>query len=101
MLQRVYNKKTYYEDDNFKVTLEELDAELFVHVQFFKFSLSILRTALKVWAEIKAKCYWLGYENIYTYTAEDRMQKFFPGSKVAGEFSWIGKEFKVLQWELN
>ena len=101
MSQKQYNVKTYYEDADYKVSLEELDDELFVHVQFFHVTRPILHSALKVWAEIKAKCYWLGYEHIYAYTKDERMTKFFPGSTVAGEYTNHGVNYKVLSWELN
>lgn len=96
-----YKFKTYYEDENCRISLEELEGQVFAHVTFHKFSRSILLTALKVWAEIKAKCYWLGYEAIYTYTNDERMQHMFPGSKNRGKFNFNDKEFQVLEWELN
>ena len=98
----MYRTKIYYKDENYTVTLEELNEELFIHVKFKKFSKTILLDALKVWAEIKAKCYWLGYEHIYTYTKDDRMSRLFPGAHEVTEFEddRLGK-YKVLQWELN
>lgn len=101
MSQIQYKVKTYYEDENCKISLEDVEGNVFVHVAFHKFSRSVLDKALRVWAEIKAKCYWLGYEHVYTYTFDKRMKNFFPGSKQAGEFVYEHKDYEVLQWDLN
>ena len=99
--QIAYKTITYYEDDNCKISLEDVEDNVFVHVAFYKFSRPILQNAIKVWAEIKAKCYWYGYPAIYTYTYEDRMAKFFYGSEELGSFNFNHKQYKVLKWELN
>ncbi len=97
----MYNKQVYYKDDDCKVMLEEVEGHLFVHVALNSFSKKILLKLLKVWAEIKAKCYWSGYEAIYTYTKDNRITKFFPGAKMTGKYNYMGERYEVLQWDLN
>jgi hypothetical protein len=96
MYKPIYNK-----DGVGVVSLEEVEDQLFVHVVIDKPTRSSMEELLHVWADIKAKCYWLGYEHIYAYTQDDRMEKFFPGSEYVGEVETAGLKFRVLQWELN
>lgn len=97
----LHDSQTYYEDDDYKLSLEELDGQLFVHLALYHASKSILRSVLERWCEIKAKCYWLGYEAIYTYTTDDRMKLFFPYCTEISEYDYRGKKYKVLKWELK
>lgn len=101
MSQEMYNKLVYYEDSDFVITLEEFEQETFVHLEMNKASKSILERVLKVFSEIKAKAYWLGYEAIYTYTQDKRMFKFFPGAEVVGNFKYNGNNYEVGKWALN
>ncbi len=97
----MYNKNLYYSNDDFTITLEEFDSEVFAHIQFNKITRPILLDAFKVWAEIKAKMYWAGYERVFAYTADKRMKRLFPGWTKEAHFNWDGNDYEVLEWELN
>ena len=96
-----YIKKVYYEDDDIIVTLEELDGLLLAHVAIEHSSKKVLKRILKVWEEIKRAAYWQGYENIYTYTKEGRMLKFFKDWKKYGTCQYKGETYEVVGWALN
>ena len=97
----MYETKTIFEDDDCKVSLEELEGKLFVHVKLFRATRPVLDKLQEIWAAIRDKCYWLGYEAIYTYTKEPRMVKFFPGSEFLGGYDYKGEKYGVYQWALN
>jgi hypothetical protein len=97
----MYSKQIYYEDGDCTITLEEFEKETFVHLTLYKATKEILERVLKVFSEIKAEFYWLGYEAIYTYTQDKRMFKFFPFAEVIGDFYYHGKKYKVGKWVLN
>lgn len=97
----MYETKVIHKDEDCKITLEELDGKLFVHVGLFKFSRPVLEKLLIIWATIKAKCYYLGYEAIYTYTRDPRIVKFFPNGEELGDYEYQGQNYKVFQWVLN
>ena len=97
----MYKAKVYYENEDFKISLEDLDDNVFVHVAFTNFSKSIHLAALKVWAEFKAKLYWMGYEEVFAYTKDKRMKRMFPGSELAGQYNNKGQDYEVLRWVLK
>ena len=98
----MYNKRrTYYEDDDFAISLEELSGQLFVHLAIFKASKRVITKAKEIWQEIQDKCYWLGYEQINTYTTEMRVVSFFKGWERLGEFEKDGKHYEVARWVLK
>lgn len=96
-----YIKKTYKETDDYKISLEEVDGYLMVHVAIYSFSKSILKELKEEWKQICFKAYSSGYDKIYTYSLEERMFKFFPGAKKLGEVSKDGLTYGVWEWGLN
>lgn len=96
-----YIKKVFYEDDRFKITLEEVDGYLMVHLAVYEFSKSILKEIKVLWKDIRDRSYMSGYDKIYTYTREPRMFKFFPEAEKLGEFEKSGLTYEVWVWELK
>lgn len=97
----MYKSWLFYRTSDFQIKLELVDGELFVHLTLWKVNRHILDDVLKVWAEIKARAYWQGYEAIYTYTRDTRMFKFFPFAEIVGTIEWNGESYEVAKWELN
>jgi len=95
------SRTTIYKDQNFKLSLEEEQGEQFVHVEIYKATKTILEHILWEFAKLKAKLYYEGYENIYTYTKDKRLFRIF-GAEDIGSFSDPnGKEYRVGRWVLN
>jgi hypothetical protein len=92
-----YKRDTYYENENFRVWLEEIKDQVAVHVVIHKFSASILKDIKRVWAEVLVKMYFLGYEEVFTYTKDDRIVKLIGGATLVGEH----QDYEVWKWELN
>lgn len=90
-------RKTYYEDDNFRVYLEEINGEVAIHVAIFTFSKSIFKQIRSVWAEVALKMYFLGYEKLFAYTKDNRIIKMIGGAKMLKEV----EDYEVWEWELN
>ncbi len=96
-----YIKKTFYEDDNYKISLEEVDGYLMIHVAIYEFSKAILKELKHHWAVIRERAYASGYDKIYTYSQEERMFKFFPNATKLGEVEKDGITYGVWQWDLK
>mgnify|MGYP001553592429 CR=1 FL=1 len=94
-------RRTYYENEDYNLSLEEKDGLLFVHLIFFNVSKNIIKDISSKWNEIKEKCYWLGYEYIYTYTTDPRVPKLFDGWEPVTEVNYYGTKYEVIRWELK
>lgn len=90
-------RKTYYQDENFRVYLEEIKEQVFIHVAITNFSKSILKDIKAVWAEIVLKMFFQGYEELFAYTKDNRIIKMVGGAKKIGQH----QEYEVWKWELN
>lgn len=92
-----FKRRNYFVDDNFKVYLEEIDGNVFIHVAINKISTSIFKQIKSVWAEIVVKMYFLGYEELFAYTQDNRVVKMIGGADKVGTY----KGYEVWKWELN
>lgn len=101
MFKTYEKRRTYFDNSDFDMSLEEMDGHLFVHLVFFHVSKTSINKARSVWEEVKNKCYWLGYEHINTYTTDMRIVKLFDGWEHIGEYKYEGKKYEVARWELN
>lgn len=90
-------RKTYYEDENFKVYLEKIEDQPFVHVAIFNFSKAILREIKRVWADVVVTFYFEGYENLFAYTKDNRIIKLIGGAKMIGQH----QDYEVWEWDLK
>lgn len=90
-------RRTYYEEDNFKVYLEEINGQVAIHVAIYKFSKAILKDIKRVWAEVMVKMYLLGYEAAFAYTKDNRIVKLIGGAEKVGEH----QNYEVWKWELT
>ena len=90
-------RKTYYEDDNFKVILEKLEGQMYIHVGIFQITKAVLKDIKRVWAEAVVEIWLDGYENLFTYTKDNRIVKLIGGAKKVGQHENI----EVWQWDLS
>lgn len=92
-----FERKTYTENENFKVYLEEINDQVFIHVGIHNFSKAILKQIKEVWAEIMVKMFFLGYEEAFAYTKDNRIIKLIGGAKKVGQH----QNYEVWKWELT
>lgn len=92
--------KDLYEDENFKVVLEEKDSILFLHCYVENFSKSVLKQMYSVMDELKIACTYYGWDAIHSYTPNPKFGKMLGGFKI-DEFDCMGKHYEVLRWELQ
>lgn len=90
-------RKTYYENEDFRIYLEEIQEQVFIHVVIKNFSKGILDDIKAVWAEILIKMYFLGYEYLFTYTKDNRIVNMIGNAQKVGTH----KQYEVWRWELN
>jgi hypothetical protein len=90
-------RKTYYEDDNFKVYLEEINDQVFIHVGIYNFSKAIFKEIKAVWARALVDIYFAGYEDVFVYTKDNRIVKLIGGATKIGQH----QEYEVWKWDLS
>lgn len=96
-------QQVYIDNDYYRVVLEDCDSYLFVHVDVFKWSPSVLKMMKCDWEELKYDAYMNGYDNIFTYTQNMKYSKLIDNSILeAGNFvDPIEGEFTVGYWPLE
>jgi len=87
---------TWYENDNYKMTYEVIDGEVYIHAVVDNFSKSVLNDMREKWLAFKLKLYSLGYENVFTYTKDIRIVNLIEAGEMIGETQGL----KVVRWEL-
>lgn len=89
--------RTYYEDDDIRVWVEEINELPFVHVGIFNMSKAVLKKIKEKWGEIVISLYFDGYEELYTYTKDSRIVKMI------GEAEKVGQHevYEVWKWDLR
>lgn len=90
-------RKTYYEDENFRVYLEDINGQVAIHVAIYNISKSVFKQIKQKWAEVLVKMYYAGYEEVFAYTKDSRIVKMIGGAEMVGE----AKGYEVWKWELN
>lgn len=93
----VFERKTYYEDDDIRVYLENINEHVFIHVGIFNMSKSILDKIKEKWGEVVVKMYFLGYEELFTYTKDRRIINLIGGAEKVGQ----ERDYEVYKWDLR
>lgn len=91
------DRRTYYKNDDFKVYLEEINDQVFIHVAINNFSKAIFKDIKEVWANALIDIYFAGYDDVYAYTKDNRIIKLIGGATKIGQH----EEYEVWKWELN
>lgn len=94
---KILPRQTWYEDENYHMTYEEIDGVIFIHIEIATITKSVFKDIKQKWEDFKAKLYWLGHEWIFTYTTDLRIPNMIGGGKVVGK--WNDKD--VVAWELT
>jgi hypothetical protein len=94
------SRKTIHEEAPFRLSYEEEQGELFIHVEIYEAKKSVLERILWEFAKFKAWAYFQGYEEIYSYTKDNRLFRIF-GAEEVGEFVLKNEKYKVGKWVLN
>lgn len=90
-------RETYYENNDFRVYLEEINGQVAIHVAIYNFSKAIFKDIKAIWAEVLIQMYYAGYEEVFAYTKDNRIVKMIGGATMVGE----AKGYEVWKWELN
>jgi hypothetical protein len=93
----MFERKTYYEDDDIRVYLENINDNVFIHVGIFNMSKNILSKIKEKWAEVAIKMYFLGYEELFAYTKDRRIINLIGGAEKIGQ----EKDYEVYKWDLR
>lgn len=96
-----YERKTYYEDDDIRVYLENINDQVFIHVGINKSSKAVFKRIKSKWEEVAIKMFAIGYEDLFSYTTDNRIIKMIGGAKNIGSGMVSGKTYEVWKWDLN
>ena len=96
-----YKKGVWYEDENFRIDVEEIMFKPYIHVEVYNFSKSILKKIKEIFMEVYAGAYFEGYDGLYAYTPNFKFLKFFEGYEVIDEVNYRGRDYKVVKWALK
>lgn len=92
-------QEVYSGNDNYIMSIEDVDSYLFVHIDVHNWSPSILKLIRCDFEELKLDAYGNGYDNIFSYTSNPKFAKLVDGScKYADS---IDDGVEVLYWELG
>lgn len=92
-----FERRTYFEDDDLHLYLENINDQVFIHIVLNKFSKSIFKKMMQKWGEVVLKMYNLGYEELFTYTKDNRVVKLVGGAELIGKH----EGYEVYRWELD
>lgn len=89
--------KVYYEDDDIRVWTENINDQAFIHVGIFNMTKGVLEKIKEKWGELIISLYFEGYENVFTYTKDNRIIKLIGGA----EYVDSAKGYEVWKWDLS
>lgn len=91
------NRRTYKETKDFRVWLEDIDHQLFIHVEIYNSTKASIKEIKEAWAELMIDCYFEGYEDVFAYTPDNRIIKLIGGAELIGTY----ENYEVWKWELK
>lgn len=94
---KTLNRRTYEETDDYKMWLEDINDQLFVHAAIYNASKSVVRSVKEAWANIILDAWFDGYEEVFTYTKDSRIVKIIGGAVKIGQY----EDYEVWKWELK
>lgn len=92
-----FKRETYFENNDFRIYLEEIHQSIICHVVIHRATPSIIKDIKDKWLEIASQMYWAGYEELYAYTKDNRIIKMIGGAILVTEEAG----YEVWKWELK
>lgn len=96
-LKKKFSRRTYIETDDYRIWLEDINDQLFVHVTIYNSTKSVIESIKEGWAELLIDAYFQGYEDVFTYTQDNRIIKLIGGAIKVGQH----EDYEVWKWELK
>lgn len=91
------NPRTYHETDEYRIWLEDINEQLFIHVAIYDGRKSVITDIKEKWAELMIDAYFEGYEDVFAYTKDSRIVNIIGGATKIGEH----EGYEVWKWELK
>lgn len=92
-----FQRKTYFENDDFRVYLEYFSEQLFIHVAIFRATPSVFTEIKEKWAEVMIDAYFQGFEEVFAYSQDIRIIEMIGGAEKVGEH----ENYEVWKWVLS
>ena len=96
-IARQLNRRTYYETDDYRIWMEDINDQLFIHVAIYNSTKTVVTEIKEKWAELMIDAYFNGYEDVFTYTQDNRIIKMIGGATNIGQYN----DYEVWKWELK
>lgn len=94
---KTLNRRTYYETSDYRIWLEDINEQLFIHVAIHNSTKTIITEVKEKWAELMIDAYFEGYEDVFAYTKDNRIIKMIGGATKVGQH----EDYEVWKWELR
>lgn len=92
-----YMRATYHETENYRVYVELINEQPFVHVAIFNATKEVVEEIKEIWAQVVLDVYFEGYECLFAYTKDNRIVNMIGGAEKIGEHSG----YEVWKWDLS
>lgn len=93
-------KKTYYQDKDFILQVENYEGVLYLHCEVTNWTPSSLRRGYLVFAKLQNEAQELGFTKIRTITPNPKFVELF-NAYYLQPIEIEGKTYEVMEWELK
>ncbi len=93
-----YRKMVWCDKEDYSAELEYFEGEVFVHIDVYNFSPSVLKDIRKEHNVLKGLAKSEGFEYIYSYNPNLKFSKLVEEYEDIGSIMWENKEVKVIRW---
>jgi hypothetical protein len=90
-------RKVFYRDENILFEYEILDRIILIHNTMYKFSASIYKQALRIFALFLNQCQHIDDITILAITSNTKYADMFGGKQI-GHINYLGKNYEVFEW---
>lgn len=98
---RMSNLHHIFSDESFNVYAEEHQGHIFLHMDVYKMSPSLMKKWREIFKVIKEEAYLNGINHLFAYTQNLKFcQKVDKSCKVLNQVFHRGKTYEVIVWDL-
>lgn len=94
---KTLNRRVYEKTNDYQVWLEDINNQLFVHVAIYNPSKEVIKSIKEAWAHVLLDAWFDGYEEVFTYTKDNRIINIIGGAEKIGQH----EEYEVWKWDLS
>lgn len=94
-------EKSFYKDDNFELSYQEIDDRVFIHCRVINYGRKIYKLMLLKYIDLKEYLFGIGYNKINAITSDDRLVYVLDKTaKCIAHLDYNNKSCRVYEVEL-